>query len=145
MDGENSTENVRSRVKLIKCTFNGCKGFLSSVWKCGLCSNWTCPSAEVRGTEKTQSTSATQTSQPQNSSRATPAHAPTNEGIYKIEGCARCVHLVQSSFDWNTGKIIAEIYTTHITSSGEETTTTRETRRHLGRTHHQIPKQILSV
>lgn len=36
-----------------RCTADGCKGFLSSVWKCGLCNVWVCPDCfEVKGTNK---------------------------------------------------------------------------------------------
>jgi hypothetical protein len=36
-----------------RCVVDGCNGFLSSAWKCGLCSNWVCPDCfEVKGTEK---------------------------------------------------------------------------------------------
>lgn len=112
VDGGNSTENLRLRVKLIKkCTFNNCKGFLSSVWKCGLCSNWTCPECfEVRGTEK----NAEHVCNPDNIATAKLIKSDTrscpncNEGIYKIEGCAQmwCTSC-KTPFDWNTGKIIA--------------------------------------
>ena len=30
-----------------KCTFEGCHGWLSSAWKCGLCDNYTCPDCYV--------------------------------------------------------------------------------------------------
>jgi hypothetical protein len=36
-----------------RCTATDCKGFLSSVWKCGVCENWVCPECfEVKGKNK---------------------------------------------------------------------------------------------
>jgi hypothetical protein len=33
-----------------RCTAPDCKGFLSSAWKCGLCSSWACPDCfEIKG------------------------------------------------------------------------------------------------
>lgn len=41
------------RVFKQKCGVEGCRGFLSSAWKCGLCATWTCPKClDVLGKEK---------------------------------------------------------------------------------------------
>jgi hypothetical protein len=43
-----SDENVRSFVR--QCPADGCRGFLSTQWKCGLCEKWTCPDChELKG------------------------------------------------------------------------------------------------
>ena len=35
------------------CPHNGCAGFLSTAWKCGVCENWTCPDChDVIGLDK---------------------------------------------------------------------------------------------
>lgn len=106
-----NSEHSQYRSKLIKkCTFNNCKGFLSSVWKCGLCNNWTCPECfEVRGLEKNEE----HTCNPDNLATAQLIKKDTrscpncNEGIYKIEGCSQmfCTSC-KTPFDWNTGKIV---------------------------------------
>ena len=46
-------KKVEARKFVRRCTANNCKGFLSSVWKCGVCENWVCPDCfEVKGKEK---------------------------------------------------------------------------------------------
>lgn len=105
------TGQLQYRNRLIKkCTFNNCKGFLSSVWKCGLCNNWTCPECfEVRGLEKNEE----HTCNPDNLATAQLIKKDTrscpncSEGIYKIEGCSQmwCTSC-KTPFDWNTGKIV---------------------------------------
>jgi hypothetical protein len=72
---------------------------------------------EVRGTEKTQSCNPDNIATAKLIKSDTRSCPNCNEGIYKIEGCAQmwCTSC-KTPFDWNTGKIIAEIYTTHITS-----------------------------
>lgn len=106
-----NNRNSQNNIKLIKkCTFENCKGFLSSVWKCGLCTNWTCPECfEIRGTEK----NADHVCNPDNIETAKLIKSDTrscpncSEGIYKIEGCSQmwCTSC-KTPFDWNTGKII---------------------------------------
>ena len=49
--GAKSKREVAKFVR--RCMADGCNGFLSSVWKCGLCSNWVCPDCfEVKGIHK---------------------------------------------------------------------------------------------
>ena len=46
------SENVESdRAKFIRqCPANGCRGFLSTQWKCGICEQWSCPDChELKG------------------------------------------------------------------------------------------------
>jgi hypothetical protein len=59
LDEEGTTHEVAKqkeveRQKFVRrCTAEGCKGFLSSVWKCGLCNVWVCPDCfEVKGDNK---------------------------------------------------------------------------------------------
>lgn len=51
---DGTTDVKEDRAKFVRrCTANECKGFLSSVWKCGLCNVWVCPDCfEVKGADK---------------------------------------------------------------------------------------------
>lgn len=53
-NGDVATDDKKEVRKFIRrCTVADCKGFLSSVWKCGICDNWTCPDCfEVKGKDK---------------------------------------------------------------------------------------------
>lgn len=47
-----SSENIESdRAKFTRqCPANGCRGFLSTQWKCGICEQWSCPDChELKG------------------------------------------------------------------------------------------------
>jgi hypothetical protein len=91
------------------CPVADCKGFLSTVWKCGLCENWTCPEChEVKGKEK----DAAHTCDPNNvataqllakDSRNCPKCAAS---IFKIDGCDQmwCTQC-HTAFSWRTGRI----------------------------------------
>jgi len=91
------------------CPVSDCKGFLSTVWKCGLCDNWACPDChEVKGKEK----DAEHTCDPDNvatakllakDSRNCPKCAAT---IFKIDGCDQmwCTQC-HTAFGWRTGRI----------------------------------------
>ena len=51
-NGESISEEKKKEFKQ-KCGVDGCNGFLSSQWKCGICKNWSCPKCfEVLGEVK---------------------------------------------------------------------------------------------
>ena len=91
------------------CPFADCKGFLSTVWKCGMCENWSCPEChEVKGKEK----DGAHTCDPNNvataqllakDSRNCPKCAAM---IFKINGCDQmyCTQC-HTAFSWRTGRI----------------------------------------
>ena len=91
------------------CPVSDCKGFLSTVWKCGLCDNWACPEChEVKGKEK----DAEHTCDPNNlatakllakDSRNCPKCAAS---IFKIDGCDQmwCTQC-HTAFSWRSGRI----------------------------------------
>ena len=91
------------------CPVADCRGFLSTVWKCGMCENWTCPEChEVKGKEK----DAPHTCNPDNiataqllarDSRNCPKCAAL---IFKIDGCDQmwCTQC-HTAFSWRTGRI----------------------------------------
>lgn len=91
------------------CPTNGCKGFLSTAWKCGLCENWTCPDChESRGPDR----EAPHTCDPNNvataqllakDSRPCPKCASV---IFKIDGCDQmfCTQC-HVAFSWRRGTI----------------------------------------
>ena len=90
------------------CPAEGCRGFLSSQWKCGMCELWACPDChEVIGATK-----GGHTCKPENvesakliakDSRPCPCCASM---IFKIEGCDQmfCVQC-HTAFSWRTGKV----------------------------------------
>ena len=47
----NNGEAKEKKVFIKKCPVGDCEGFLSSSWKCGVCSTWVCPECfEIKGT-----------------------------------------------------------------------------------------------
>jgi hypothetical protein len=101
-------EECRSFIQA--CPAEGCRGFLSSAWKCGTCSVWACPEChEVKGMER----DAPHTCNPESvataqllkrDSKPCPKCAVM---ITKLEGCSQiwCVQC-HTPWDWRTGKII---------------------------------------
>jgi hypothetical protein len=91
------------------CPVGDCRGFLSSVWKCGMCDNWSCPEChDVKGKDK----DAPHTCDPNNvetakllakDSRNCPKCASM---IFKIDGCDQmyCTQC-HTAFSWRTGRI----------------------------------------
>jgi len=52
VDAEATTRAAATKF-VRRCTATDCNGFLSSVWKCGICHVWVCPDCfEVKGTDK---------------------------------------------------------------------------------------------
>ncbi len=97
------------------CPYTGCRGFLSTAWKCGMCDNWVCPTChEGKGPEK----DAEHTCDPNNvataqllarDSRNCPKCAAL---IFKIDGCDQmyCTQC-HTAFSWRTGRV--EVGTIH--------------------------------
>ena len=105
-----SGDMERERRQFVRaCPYTDCKGFLSTVWKCGLCDNWTCPEChEVKGKEK----DGEHACDPNNvataqllakDSRNCPKCAAM---IFKINGCDQmyCTQC-HTAFSWRTGRI----------------------------------------
>lgn len=97
------------RVFVRACPSTGCKGFLSTQWKCGLCNVWVCPDChEIKGNAK----DADHTCDPDILKTAQLLDADTKPCptcaslIFKISGCDQmwCTSC-QTTFSWKTGQI----------------------------------------
>ena len=94
------------------CPKEGCKGFLSTAWKCGLCENWTCPHCfELKGPMKDDPNNP-HVCKEDNVKSAELIKKSTKNcpkcaiPIYKISGCDQmfCTEC-KIAFSWNTGEI----------------------------------------
>lgn len=100
---------VERRQFVRACPHGGCKGFLSPVWKCGLCENWTCPDChEVKGLDKNahhvcDPNSVATAQLLSKDSRPCPKCASV---IFKIDGCDQmfCTQC-HTAFSWRRGTI----------------------------------------
>lgn len=99
------------------CPQGDCRGFLSSMWKCGTCATWTCPDChEVKG----EFQDSPHTCDPNNVETAKLLAKDTKPcpkcatGIYKIEGCDQmwCTQC-HTAFSWRTGQIETHIHNPH--------------------------------
>jgi hypothetical protein len=87
----NHAANPVQRVEFIKaCPDEGCRGFLSTQWKCGLCEQWACPEChEIKGFTR----DADHTCNPETVATVQLLGLDTKPcpncrtGIYKINGC----------------------------------------------------------
>ena len=107
MNGKQVEQERRAFVRA--CPWENCRGFLSPVWKCGMCDNWTCPEChEVKGPTK----DGEHTCDPNNvataqllakDSRNCPKCAAM---IFKINGCDQmwCTQC-HTAFSWRTGRV----------------------------------------
>ena len=102
-------EKVKSETTFVrKCPDGDCRGFLSTAWKCGLCSKWACPEChEIKGNDR----DAAHECKPENvatakllakDSRPCPGCGTV---ITKIEGCDQmwCPQC-HTPFSWRTGQ-----------------------------------------
>lgn len=104
------TASAEHRKFVRRCPAEGCNGFLSSAWKCGLCSNWTCPDCFV---VKGQVKDAEHTCRNEDKETAELIRKRTKpcpncgELIEKIDGCDQmfCTSC-HSPFSWIKGEVI---------------------------------------
>lgn len=99
------------------CPDEDCRGFLSSQWKCGTCSKWTCPDCHVvkgdrHDSEHTCNPDDVETVKLLNQDTKPCPKCAT--GIYKIEGCDQmwCTQC-HTAFSWRTGRIETRIHNPH--------------------------------
>jgi hypothetical protein len=109
---ENSTskEHVERRTFIMPCPANGCRGFLSSAYKCGVCDIYVCPDCrEVKGTDR----EAPHTCDPSTVETVRAIKKETRpcpdcgSNIFKVDGCDMmfCTNC-KTPFSWKTGKKI---------------------------------------
>jgi hypothetical protein len=114
-----SVENKSEQEKLgfkRKCNHEGCLGWLSSAWKCGLCENYTCIDCfKVIGKKKKTDGEENHVCDPSDVETAKLIKSSTKpcpkcgEGIEKGEGCdvMFCTGC-HTGFNWVTGKILQD-------------------------------------
>ena len=106
--GYQPNEHASSFVRA--CSADGCRGFLSTQWKCGLCENWTCSQChELKGPDR----NGEHTCNPDNVATAQMIARETKPcpkcaiGIFKIDGCNQMFCTAcNTAFDWRTGRIL---------------------------------------
>jgi hypothetical protein len=118
-DGATTKENER-RQFLMRCPSEGCRGFLSQSYKCGICSKHTCSDClEVIGSEEgtttLQALKAAHTCKTENIESAkmikkeTRACPKCGARIYKLDGCDQMWCTMEgcgTAFSWQTGHIV---------------------------------------
>jgi hypothetical protein len=93
-----------------RCTRDGCQGFLSTAWKCGICEHYSCskcfkPKTQKQGDPHECGKEDLETAELiKSDSKPCPN---CGEFIMKSEGCSQmfCVSC-QTPWDWNTGKVV---------------------------------------
>lgn len=114
--GEMVASTSQSRRAFVKaCVVSGCRGFLSTQYKCGICDTWVCPDChEVKSCQKDEQ----HTCNPETVEsvklivKETKPCPKCGVVIYKSEGCHQmwCTEC-HTTFDWATGR---ETITTNI-------------------------------
>jgi len=106
--GEHTNKEER-RVFVMPCPSNGCRGFLSQAYKCGVCDIYACPECrEVKGTRDSAHTCNPDTvATVQRLKKECRGCPECGTNIFKIEGCDQmfCTNC-NTPFSWITGKKI---------------------------------------
>jgi len=112
---DTSSKKVSNYVRA--CSSEGCRGFLSSQWKCGICEKWTCPEChELKGFDR----DCEHTCNPELVETAkllakdTKSCPKCQAKIFKIDGCDQiwCTQC-HTAFSWKTGAIQTSIHNPH--------------------------------
>jgi hypothetical protein len=104
---------VKEEKKFIKkCPDSECRGFLSTAWKCGICSEFFCPDCHAKKNSKTDEEHVCDEAE-----KATVALLKTdskpcpgcNGMIHRYTGCSQVwTPCCKIAFDWNSGKIVGK-------------------------------------
>jgi hypothetical protein len=101
-------EHVERRTFIMPCPASGCRGFLSSAYKCGVCDIYVCPDCrEIKGADRdiphTCDPNTVETVRAIKKETRPCPECGTN--IFKIEGCDQmfCTNC-KTPFSWKTGK-----------------------------------------
>lgn len=128
-------ENTKSSFRR-KCPLEGCRGFLSSAWKCGTCEKQICSGCnELKTEEHVCNPESVKTMELlKKDSKPCPT---CGEVIFKISGCSQmwCPEC-KCAFSWNTGRIeTGHIHNPHY----YDYIATNNPNRAVGREHGDIP------
>ena len=109
-------ENVK-KVFIKSCSFENCRGYLSTQWKCGLCENYTCSEChsikgKVRDGEHICNPDEVATAKLLSKDTKNCPKCATS--IYKIDGCDQmwCTQC-HTAFSWRTGQIETKVHNPH--------------------------------
>lgn len=106
---ENTPQTVARREFIRACPFNGCKGFLSTQWRCGICEMWTCPDChEVKGKNKDAEHTCKQENVETAKLLSKDSQPCPQCGALctKVDGCDQVFAMCcGTTFSWRTGKI----------------------------------------
>ena len=99
------------------CPADGCRGFLSSQWKCGICEKWTCAQChelkgDTRDCEHTCDPNSVETAKLL--AKDTKPCPKCQTPIFKINGCDQiwCTQC-HTAFNWKTGALEKNIHNPH--------------------------------
>jgi len=112
-----SSVKTENRHFVRQCPAHGCRGFLSTQWKCGICEQWTCPEChELKGLvrdcqHKCDPNSVKTAKLLAKDSKPCPK---CQSMIFKIEGCDQmwCTQC-HTAFSWKTGALEKNIHNPH--------------------------------
>ena len=116
-DDYNVKEEEKGHRFVRQCPADGCRGFLSTQWKCGLCEKWTCPDChELKGFNR----DCEHTCDPNSVATAKLLSSDSKPCpkcqclIFKIEGCDQmwCTQC-RTAFSWKTGRLETHIHNPH--------------------------------
>lgn len=110
-------EKKEARKFIRACPANGCSGFLSHVWKCGVCEKWSCPDChDVIGEKDDPHTCKPECIETAKLlSRDSKPCPKCASFIFKIDGCDQmwCPQCA-TAFSWRTGKVeVGRIHNPH--------------------------------
>lgn len=117
LTGAQEKTDASARAFVRQCPAEGCRGFLSTQWKCGLCEKWTCPDChELKGNnrdcEHTCDPNSVETAKLL--SKDSKPCPKCQSLIFKIEGCDQmwCTQC-RTAFSWKTGRLETHIHNPH--------------------------------
>ena len=114
---DKSTETQKSSF-MRSCAAEGCRGFLSSQWKCGVCEQWTCPDChELKGANRDDPDHKCDPNNVETAkllSKDTKPCPKCQTKIFKIDGCDQmwCTQC-HTAFSWKTGALSTSIHNPH--------------------------------
>jgi hypothetical protein len=111
--GSERTEEEQRKKFIMGCPGDGCRGFLSTAWKCGTCERYTCSECRV---QKNGKDDPEHVCDPDMVASAKLIAQETKNcpkcaiPIYKIDGCDQmwCVEC-ETPFSWRTGEIVTGV------------------------------------